>query len=74
MRDSFTGWFIVDRGLFLGHNGHHEVLKPWKSKTGIPKHAMQFDSEAEAQREIDFMQHTGLWPLCDFKAERRTWK
>jgi hypothetical protein len=72
----YIGWFITDEGLVLGLNklGHSKLLK--KTKRGIPCGALQFESQKDAERELELIRGTGQWPLFapHAKVEQLSWK
>jgi hypothetical protein len=70
----FEGWFLVDGDQFVGRcKKGYETLLSWKKKTGIPDGALSFLTKEHAEREIRSYDRIGMYPLCDLKAEFRTW-
>lgn len=70
----YSGWFIADRDLILGYRDGHDQLLP-RTKRGIPRGAQQFDSEADALRELGFLDRQGFYPLFtpEAKAVKLGW-
>lgn len=58
-----SGWFLSDGNLILGmdREGHEKLLRA--TKRGIPRGAVQFESEDAARRELTFLRRDGDWPL-----------
>ena len=57
----YTGWFICDAHLILGIRTYETLLR--RTKKGIPKYALQFDTKRDAELELHMMREYGSWPL-----------
>jgi hypothetical protein len=77
-----AGWFLVGGGSVYGFNrhGHNRLLPDVRPQSrrhrGIPAGAMCFESEAEAQRELRWLDRWMDWPVWtpNARAEYRTWR
>lgn len=70
---TYSGWFICDDMVILGIRETETLLN--RTKRGIPKGALEFSSEHEAETELHVMREFGLWPLFapTARVERITW-
>lgn len=73
MARSYSGWFICDDNLILGIRKTQTLLN--RTKRGIPRGALEFESEKDAETELHVMHACGAYPLFtpNARVERITW-